>query len=123
MRAKFVYEDYRDILKPKSEKEIGEIIKQRCPIFVKIFNEMFPNEKYNINWGPEGMVNISFAFNETDREGNEYLFLISQHYLQHTPHISFLDRNVADGNISGVFTKTRPIRSIEDVNNYVNTYI
>lgn len=108
-----VNESITDILKPKSEEELKSQFEKDHPVFVEIFKNIFPNEEYTLQPEEEG-IEANFMF----KEGDE-MFMVSQNKFHEYPNIFYLDRDVGGERFAGIFTNQRPVKSVEDVHEYV----
>jgi len=118
-----VFENISSVLKPKSEKELKIEFEKENPKFVKIFNELFPNEEFDLTIG-EDRVEASFAFTETDDNGERHTFLVNQHsHEKDNPVISYLDKSRADDRFGGIFTGGNHVIDTNEVREYVQQTI
>ncbi len=115
-------ESITDIFVPKSEEFLRNKFNEDHPIFAKLAKDMFPNDKYTLNPGEDGL-DAHFAFNVKDKEGKEHTFLISQNRYIPYPQISYLNRSRAGVGYSGIFTNPKRVETPEQVKKYVESII
>jgi len=110
------------IFQPKSEDDLKAQFEKDNPKFTKIFYEMFPENEYNLERGEEG-VEGSFAFTETDKSGDEHLFLVKQSkYEKNNPVISHLNKSRVEGGMA-VFSGGNHVLNVDEIKYYVNKFI
>lgn len=108
-----VFEDLKDIIKPKSEEYLRAHFEKEHPEFVKIFKGLFPNEQYTLQPDSEG-IEANFMFTEGD-----HMFIVSQNKFHKYPNIFYLDREAGGEQFAGMFKDQQPVKSVKDVREYV----
>jgi len=122
MRSKFIYEDIRDILKPKSQKEIRaafgeERIESEFPLYLEIFNETFPGEEFILYPTADADGKNVVIFYKFDSKYCTFKF--KQSYFNIFPEIWVTPR-VKKEEIKPLFMKGKSIQSKEELEEYVD---